>query len=329
MDQTHLGYYSWFSPAVNIEPPVAEVVSPDTSDFGVATQGTRPNQQDNHPSLPALDSLHPSSVYFEVFPVGLKAMQVTVKAREPWIRLKEGVAFSSGKADRRFWVDVDWSQLGDGLSTGTVMVQDGAHTVRVQVPAMKATAQQRSEASGAFGSLAGPISFNASDVTKLTSTGEVHWAEIPDYGREGSAMTIFPVTAASIAPGRPAPTMEYDLFVPKAGEYQIDLVTNPTLDLHPGRPLSVGVAMDGKHLQTKSVFTPATAQSETFLGRNFNKNTSDNTRVMHFQQSIDTPGRHKLELVMVDPTVVVEKVIVHLGDLPQSFFGPPAKEKIP
>ncbi len=64
-------------------------------------------------------------------------------------------------------------------------------------------------------------------------------------------------------------------------------------------------------------------KSEDFLGRNFNENTRNNTRVLHFKQTVSTPGKHTLKIIMVDPTVVVMKIVIHDEPLPPSYFGPP------
>ena len=44
---------------------------------------------------------------------------------------------------------------------------------------------------------------------------------------------------------------------------------------------------------------------------------------MHFKQTVSASGKHTLKIIMVDPTVVVEKIIIHDSPLPNSYFGPP------
>jgi hypothetical protein len=90
-----------------------------------------------------------------------------------------------------------------------------------------------------------------------------------------------------------------------------------------GRALSIAVSIDGQKPQVVRGFTPATQNSETFLGDAHYENVRNNTRIMRFQQNVETPGRHTLKIIMVDPTVVVQKIIIHDTELPYSFFGPP------
>ena len=44
---------------------------------------------------------------------------------------------------------------------------------------------------------------------------------------------------------------------------------------------------------------------------------------MHFNQTVSAPGKHTLKITMVDPTVVMMKIIIHDAPLPDSYFGPP------
>jgi hypothetical protein len=47
---------------------------------------------------------------------------------------------------------------------------------------------------------------------------------------------------------------------------------------------------------------------------------------MHFTVTADKAGRHVLKLIMVDPATVVQKIIIHDEELPNSYFGPPEQE---
>jgi len=153
----------------------------------------------------------------------------------------------------------------------------------------------------------------------------VTWDKVPDYGRGPSAMTIFPVTAATIASGAAAPRMEYPVFFAKAGTFKVNLITGPTLNVIPTRGLGVTVSLDDQTGQTVNVFTAATSKAEDFLGANHFNNSAGNARTMSFTQTVSTAGKHTLKISMVDPTVVIQKIIIYDGTLPASYFGPPER----
>lgn len=341
MDQTHIGYTHWYSPLDNIMPPVSELILPASSAVGVAIEGETEAAFPNA-ALPVFDSLNRQRSYIELFPTGTGPIEFSFKADQPWIVLTEGSAFSAGKDDRRIWVDIDWDKAPVGEASGTVTIKSaqsvrGAHgcgaygpcestpptTQKVTVTAIKASEDQAREAKGAFGGMVGPIAIAAEDATENVPVGNLRWERIPDYGRGRSAMEIFPVTAATVLPPNPAPYLEYPVYFARAGKYKVDLVTGTTLDAVPGRALAIAVSIDAHDPQVVKAFAPSADRGERFLGRQFDENDRNNARVLHFEQNVDLPGRHTLKITMVDPTVVVQKIIIHDTDLPYSYFGPP------
>ena len=49
----------------------------------------------------------------------------------------------------------------------------------------------------------------------------------------------------------------------------------------------------------------------------------NNGRYSHSKHFISKPGYHTLKIWMVDPGVVLEKIIVDLGGVKPSYLGPP------
>jgi len=324
MDQPHIGYTGWAPPARNVMPRVTELTLPDTTDFGVAVDGSTSAWPggSGEPALPAFDSLNPQRSYVDVFARGSKPIEFKANVDLPWIVLKEDEAPGAGN-DRRLWVDIDWSKAPVGQTQGAITISGGTNSVTVILTANKTTAEQERDAQGCFGGLVGPISFLAADVTANIPVGGVRWEELPDYGRVPVAMEVFPVTADTIQSPNPAPRLEYPVYFARAGTYDVELVTSPTMDVIPTRSLGIAMSIDDQPPEIKNAFSPATYKDEDFLGRNYNENVRNNTRVLRFRQTVGTPGKHTLRIHMVDPTVVAMKVVIHDAPLPRSYFGPP------
>ena len=324
MDQTHIGYTGWQSPKMNIMPAITNLTLSDTDDFGVAVEGSAaawPGAKEE-PTLPPFDSLNRQRSYIEVFARGNKPIQFKAVADRNWIVLIEDKAPGAGQ-DRRIWVNIDWDKAPAGQARGTIAISGSGRPVTVKLTAVKATAAQAREAQGCFGGLTGPISILAADATANIPVGGMRWGKLPDYGRSPAAMEVFPVTAGTIQPPNPAPRLEYPVYFARAGKYDVELITSPTLDVVPTRGLGVAVSIDDQPPQVVNVFTPETYKSEDFLGRQCYQNDANNARVMRFTQTVNTPGKHKLNIIMVDPTVVVMKIIIHDSPLADSYFGPP------
>jgi hypothetical protein len=302
-------------------PAVSEVLPADNANFGVSVEGDV-NTWPGHfgeAALPAFDSFQPRRSYLDVFAMGTKPIEFSIAADQPWIVLTKDQAPS---LDQRYLVEIDWTKAPEGASTGAIRVQGTSGLVRVKVPVTKATAQQRKTAQGRFASLTGPIAFAATAASVKTAVDGVRWEEVPDYGRGDAALAIYPVTAASILPPAPAPQLEYPVYLPRAGKFEVTLVLGPVMDFVPDRGMRLVVAFDDQAPQVLDIFADRAA--ETFLGENWWQHfTRDNARYLRSTHQITTPGPHTLKVSMVDPGVVVQKIIIGDRRLPESYFGPP------
>lgn len=326
MDQTHLGQFSWEPPIADVMPAISELLPQADPRFGVSIEGdvsTWPGHF-GPAVLPAFDSFQPRKSYIDVFAVGSKPFEFTIAADEPWILLLEDTEPSG---DRRYWVEVDWSKAPVGRSVATIRIQGETTNVVVKAPVCTATDEERKQARGRFASLTGPIAFSATDAMKKTPAGGAGWETIPDYGRGEAALAVYPVTTQSVLPPAPAPQVEYGLYLPRSGTYQVTLVLGPVMDFVPDRGMRVGVSLDENPVQILDLF--ANRADETFLGKNWwTQFTRDNARLVRSSHRVETRGAHTLRIRMVDPGVVIQKIVVSDHPVPESYFGPPETKPV-
>ena len=57
-------------------------------------------------------------------------------------------------------------------------------------------------------------------------------------------------------------------------------------------------------------------------GTNWDQNVKENIRRMRTRLDVEKAGAHTLKVYMVNPAVVVEKIVISFGRLPQTYFGP-------
>jgi len=151
------------------------------------------------------------------------------------------------------------------------------------------------------------------------------WQAIADYGREESALTVFPVTTASILPPAQAPQLEYPIYLPRSGDYEITLVLGPVMDIVPDRGMRIALGMNNDAMRVLDIF--ADRQAETFLGDGWwYRFTKDNARYLSTRYKVHTAGAHVLKIAMVDPAIVLQKIIISDKAVPKSYFGPPARQ---
>jgi len=321
MDQPHLGQFSWEPPIVDVMPAVSEVLPTDEDRFGIAVEGDV-NAWPGHfgnAVLPAFDSFQSRRSYIDVFAMGTQPIEFAVTTEHPWIVLTKDTSL---RPDQRFWVEIDWPKAPAGNSTGTITVAGKRGPLQVKVPIRKASEDERRKAEGRFASLDGPIAIAAIAATSQTAVGNVRWEKIPDYGRGLAALAVYPVTASSVLPPNPAPTLEYPIYLPRTGNYEVTLVLGPVMDFVPDRGMRVAVALDDEAPQVLDIFADRAA--ETFLGASWSQRTArDNARYLRSSHKVTASGPHQLNISMVDPGIVLQKIIISDHRLPESYFGPP------
>ena len=326
MDQPHLGQFDWQPPRVNSMPLISEVLPIKNANFGVAIEGDV-NAWPEHfgdAVMTTFESFYPRRSYVDIFAEGTLPFEYAIKSTSPWIILKKDSAIAP---DHRYWVVVDWNKAPEGKSTATIEVSGNRETVKIKVPVVKATKAQANEAKGHFASLDGPIAIRAIDAPVNKAIKGISWQTIPDYGREAAAMEIFPVTAASILPPNPAPTLEYPVYLPRSGNYEITLVLGPVMDVVPDRGMRIATAMDNDDFRMLDIFE--NRQAETFVSQNWwNVFTKDNARYLRTSYKVDTAGAHRLKIAMVDPAIVVQKIILSDKPLAKSYFGPEPRKPL-
>ena len=302
MDQTHIGYTGWQQPDTNIMPEVTEIQVREPAKMGVT------------PAVLQFDAFNRPRRYIEVFNRGRAPFDFSATASAPWIVLSD--ARGTVQKDARLRVSVDWSKTPWGAAEGFVKISGaGTDPVTVKVTSFRPREVTRDTLHG-FVEADGYVSMEAAHYTKKTDAGAVHWEEIADYGRTLSSMTILPCTAASVTPPRDSPSLEYRMYLFDPGAVQVHTIVAPTLNFVPGRGLRFAVSFDDQPPQ----IVDALAQNSQ---RDWEESVKDGVRTVISAHSLAGSGYHVLKYGMVDPGIVVQKIVVDLGGLKPSYLGPP------
>lgn len=315
MDQTHIGYTSWRDPPANVLPSVNEIEVPVPPALGVAVEGSAaawPGPP-GIPLLPQFDALNQQRRYIEVFNRGQTSYPFTAKSSATWIALS--TTHGTVDKDQRLWVDVDWSKAPKGTSNGVVKIAGAGGEVTVKVEAFNPETPTRASLQG-FMEANGYVSIEAEHYTRKTSAGPVRWEKISDYGRTLSSMAVFPVTAESVVPPRNSPCLEYRMYLSHSGRVEIKTILAPTLNFVPGRGLRYAVSFDDQTPQI--VDAPAHNSSADRA-----KSVKDSVHQVSSSLTLAETGYHTLKFWIVDPGVVLQKIVVDLGGVRPSYLGPP------
>lgn len=129
-----------------------------------------------------------------------------------------------------------------------------------------------------------------------------------------------PADADPAIAGKDSPCLEYKIYFFNTGTFEVKPVFSPTLNFIPGRGLQYAISFDDQPALT------VTLVPENYNAQNRNtdweKSVSDNSRLSPSNHTIATPGYHTLKIWMVDPGVVIQKIIINTGGLKTSYLGP-------
>jgi hypothetical protein len=216
---------------------------------------------------------------------------------------------------------VDWQLAPQGASSGTIKVTGANRQLEIRVDAFNPTAPTRDNLDG-FVEGEGCVSIEPEHFTRKIDAGLNRWIRIPNYGRTLSGMRASqPVNAPSAMPGMNAARLEYKMYLFSTGSVEVATITSPTLNFVPGRGLRLGISFDGA---TPQILTLVPADYKAQNGnRDWERVVADNARTVYSTQRIDRTGYHTLKYWMVDPGVVLQKIVVNLGGVKPSYLGPP------
>lgn len=323
MDQTHLGYTSWVDPRVNSLDALQlyRIRIPDTADMGIALEGSEsvwPGSE-GPAVLPSFDVFNRQQRYLEIFNKGSQSFSFSITCDQPWILLKDTAG--SIITEKRITVDVDWKKLPAGNQSGIINIRGAGKEVKVGMSVFNPSHKQSEVISG-FVEAEGYISMEAEHYTSIINTTERKWEKIEDYGRTLSGMRATAFTdAPSAIPGKNAPCLEYRIYLFSTGEAGIKIVLSPTLNFLSGRDLKIGLSFDEEDPRLVVVVP------KDFSAMNGNKDweqtVMDNARFINIKQIIKSPGSHTLKIWMIDPGVVIEKIVMDTGGVKASYLGPP------
>jgi hypothetical protein len=339
MDQAHLGYIAWNDPPENSlrhikleRPAVPAGVLP-----AVAVEGSTEAWPGSGaaPLLPAFDVFNKQTRYFEIFNRGSDPFEFTASADHPWIILSKSDGTITD--EQRLYVTIDWPELSSShdekpasadmpvtasdLHEGSVTVTSAGKEIKIGIAAFYPETPDPSTVEG-FVEADGYVSMEASSFTGKHDNGERRWEWIEDYGRTGSGMRASAFTDAPPAvPEKDSPVLEYRMYLFSTGEFETVLHMAPSLNFLPDRDFRIGLSVDDGEPQLITVVS-AEFNAENF-NREWEETVRNSARYVNGRITVTEPGYHILRVWMIDPGMVLEKIVVNTGGLQPSYLGPP------
>ena len=333
MAQTHIGYTYWQEPPRNVMPRVDVIQVPDAAEMGVAVversaprprfvPGGRPVM--GPPALLPFDPYLRQTYHLDVYNRGRAPFQFEISTAQPWVVVSP--ARGTVDEEQRVAVSVDWARAPVGTDTVPITITgpNGNHAVvlaRVTNPA----SPRRDEVVG-FVESDSVVSMEAEHFTRAVGgngANGIRWERIPDFGRTLSGVDATPVTAASQTPGGNAPHLEYRVFMFDTGAVKVHAYISPTWDFTGGKGLRYAVSFDDEAPQVVNIHADGSSTGKTDGNPAWEQGVANNVKILVTQHRLAQAGTHVLKFWMVDPGIVLQKLVIDAGGLRPSYLGPP------
>ena len=322
-DQTHLGYTTWKDPPTNVMPAVSETQLTEHGELGVAVEGSAPAwppyvEGTKGPALPQMDQFARKPRWIEVFDRGRAPVGFSAATSAPWLRVSPAKGEITSTKDLRLAVEVDWAAVPEGRAQANIQVRgtDGGQVI-IAVPVVKQPPLV-DIAPGSFLESDGYVAIEATHFARAVADKDISWQTLPGFGRTEGGVTPFPVTALSRQLSKTSPRLEYSLYTTSTGAANVELTLAPTLAFVPGRGLRVAVSFDEEPSQVVDLAIPVGGANNEWAS-----SVLDGVRKVVTHHMLHRKGNHTLQIWMIDPGVVLERVVVDFGGARLSYLGPP------
>ena len=259
--------------------------------------------------------------FIDIFLQRDTALSYSLRTSAPWIILSQAngkLHPAADKSQQRVWVNIDWTKVaGNEDLSGQLTCSAAGKTITLNIVAKNSGANL--PATG-FMEQQGYLSIYAKNHTGSTVRNEQHWGEINGMGLTGKSMEALPIKAPAALKAvytdseiKEQPSLSYDFYSRSTGAAEFKIYTIPTFPLNKNTEMRYAVAVDGG---------PATILNFRTVGRSeeWKQNVLSNSAVRAVKLPDMKPGKHQVRIYMIDPGVIVDRIVIDLGGL-KPFYG--------
>ena len=252
--------------------------------------------------------------FIDLFNHGRGTIKWKATSTQPWIKM---APWSGGfEAGQRLWVSIDWDALPAHPPKAFIRItSDVADDIVIEVPVFAPASPPRDKVVG-FVESHGCVSMEAEHFHRRRDQNGAGWQAVEGLGRWGDSVMVFPATLPShTTPGaiqKHSPSLEFDMHLFSSGEFELHLDCLPTHPVAPDRGTRLAVSLDGGEPWIPTEFGPEGWERRL-----------SNLRRWKTTVTVDKPGPHTLTVWMVDPGVILDRVVLHTKEPVPSYLGPP------
>ncbi len=265
--------------------------------------------------LPEFNSITRRSFFVDLINTEVAPLAWSTTVDDPWVVLSESSGELAG--EQRLDISIDWSQLpvGENLQS-TIRFHQGTNTIDVLIAVWNPATPPAAD----FIEENGVVVVEAEHVSSSIPGTDATWQSVPGMGNGSGVMVVSPTTAPSLSTPAEiladAPVLEYSFHLRTAGTHLIKASFLPALALNNERGRRYAVSIDSEAPQIAELVSNPTdnAWKRSVLRANIEGIST---------HAIATPGLHTLKIWMVDPGVILDRIVIEIegSNVPSTYNG--------
>jgi hypothetical protein len=261
--------------------------------------------------------------FIDVFLTQDAPVKYVVKTSAPWISVSQqaGNLLAKGNQSQdRLWVAIDWTKAPAAKDlTGTISIYGANKAVSITVKASK-NDQLALNGFNGFIENNGYLSIYAKNYQAKTEKGGDYWGAATGLGATETSLEALPLKISepvkvdlSDAAIKQRPVVSYNFYTFKSSPAEVKVITIPTYPLNRNFEMRYAVSIDDG---------PSTVLNFKTSGRSeeWKQAVLSNSIMRSVKISSLSAGRHILHVYLLDPGVILDRMLIDLGGL-RPFYG--------
>ncbi|KND90689.1 hypothetical protein TOPH_04851 [Tolypocladium ophioglossoides CBS 100239] len=311
--------------------------NPSVGHMGIAVEGIEginpghlnEDSDRTHPSrkwlepgvtVPFITPYGPQTRYFEVFHRGTKAFSWVAKPQYDWINLSQYNGHLKPDDDTKVIITVDWPRVplsfDENVYIEVVGTRDGYEKVHMTIRNNRVP----DDFTG-FVESSGHLAIDAGNWVTAP------YSRLPALGRPLAGSVTLP-NGTDFGRADEVPFLRYPIYVfSDRDNASLELQFNMTLETDPRSRMEYDLRWDGGEIQRQRL-TEDDPGNDKGLPRDWNKAVMDCVWSKRHNVGRAGRGRHLIEVRFRKPNMILEKLVLDLGDLRYTYLGPPESDHV-
>lgn len=207
-----------------------------------------------------------------------------------------------------------WTHIMDQMRIGYKAWHDTPKNI---LPEVRYVSDKEKVSSKVYLENDGYVSIIAENFAKANNSKSTHWEILPDFGKTQSGITTFPQNSYPTSDENIF--VEYEINFKSTGEFNVELLLAPTLNFNNNKGLRYEISFDGEK--------PQIVNFNGHYRGELGKWQAEHMIHSATKHSITKAGKHTLRFRVLDPGIVLQKILIDTGGLKPSYLGAPESER--